>query len=76
MDCLQPAISRQLALLVNSITAERRQAVLEIARTSNSWHDFLDVLQRGGFPLPESVRRTRVGKAGARQALMSRQLAS
>ena len=76
MDCLQPAISRQLALLVNSITAERRQAVLEIARSSRSWHDFLDALQRGGFPLPESLRCTRVGTAGTQQALITRQLAS
>ena len=58
MDCLQPIISARLALLVEGISAERRQAVLEMARGSGSWQDFLNVLQRGGFPLPESLKTT------------------
>lgn len=67
MDCLQPAISQQLAPLIGSISAERRQAVLEIARTSSNWHDFLAVLQQGGFPLPQSLLRGRPRPAGPRR---------
>lgn len=57
MDCLHPSISRQLAGLVQSISDERRQAVLAIARSSSNWHDFVAVLQQGGFPLPADLRR-------------------
>ncbi len=55
MDCLHPTISQHLSPLVAGISPERRQAVLTIAREARSWQEFVDVLQRGDFPLPSDL---------------------
>lgn len=55
MDCLHPSISQRLSPLVAGISPERRQAVLSIARSARSWQEFVEVLQRGHFPLPSNV---------------------
>lgn len=55
MDCLHPSISQRLSPLVSGISPERRQAVLTIAREARSWREFMDVLQRGQFPLPTNL---------------------
>ncbi|MEX0588590.1 MAG: hypothetical protein WD136_04970 [Cyanobium sp.] len=63
MDCLHPTISERLSLLVVEITPARRQAVLDIARAAPNWQVFQEVLQRGGFPLPETLRNPLEGEA-------------
>jgi len=59
MDCLHPAISQRLTPLVLDITAERRRAVLSIARQASSWQDFLDALKQGDFRQPSSTQPTK-----------------
>lgn len=54
MDCLHPTISQRLTPLIVSISAERRHAVLRIAKQAANWEIFVDILKQGDFRLPTS----------------------
>ena len=51
MNLLDPTIENKISPLIHGITKERRDFILDIAKTSTDWQEFEARLNSGGFPI-------------------------
>ena len=51
MNLLDPKIGRKISPLIHGITKERRDFILEIAKSASDWQEFVARLNSGGFPI-------------------------
>ena len=51
MNLLDPKIGRKISPLIQGITKERRNFILEIAKSATDWQEFEARLNSGGFPV-------------------------
>ena len=51
MNLLDPKIGRKISPLIQGITKERRDFILDIAKSSTDWQEFEERLNSGGFPI-------------------------
>jgi hypothetical protein len=51
MNLLDPKIGRKITPLIHGITKERREFILEIAKSATDWQEFQSRLHSGGFPV-------------------------
>ena len=51
MNLLDPKIGRKITPLIHGITKERREFILEIAKSATDWQEFQSKLHSGGFPV-------------------------
>jgi hypothetical protein len=51
MNLLDPKIGRKISPLIHGITKERRDFILEIAKSATDWKEFEARLNSGGFPI-------------------------
>jgi len=51
MNLLDPKIESKISPLIHGITKERRDFILDIAKSASNWQEFEARLNAGGFPL-------------------------
>jgi hypothetical protein len=51
MNLLDPTIGNKISPLIHGITKERRDFILEIAKSASDWQEFEARLNSGGFPI-------------------------
>ena len=51
MNLLDPKIERKISPLIQGISKERRDFILDIAKSSTNWQEFEARLNTGGFPI-------------------------
>ena len=51
MNLLDPKIGRKISPLIQGITKERRDFILDIAKSFTDWQEFELRLNSGGFPI-------------------------
>ena len=51
MNLLDQKIGNKISPLIHEITKERRDFILEIAKSASDWEEFEAILNSGGFPI-------------------------
>jgi hypothetical protein len=51
MNLLDPKIGAKISPLIDGIAKERRDIILEIAKSATDWQEFEEKLYYGGFPI-------------------------
>ena len=51
MNLLDPKIEGKISPLIHGITKERRDFMLDIAKSASNWQEFEAKLNAGGFPV-------------------------
>ena len=51
MNLLDPRIGSKISRLIHGITKERRDFIIEIAKSATDWQEFEARLNSGGFPM-------------------------
>jgi len=51
MNLLDPKIGAKISPLIDGIAKERRDFILEIAKSATDWQEFEEKLDLGGFPI-------------------------
>ena len=51
MNLLDPTIENKISPLIYGITKERRDFIIEIAKSATDWQEFQSRLHSGGFPV-------------------------
>jgi len=51
MNLLDPTTGNKISRLIHGITKERRDFILEIAKSASDWQEFEARLNSGGFPI-------------------------
>ena len=56
MNLLHPTIENKISPLIHGITKERRDFILEIAKSASDWQEFEARLNSGGFPVAQQQK--------------------
>ena len=56
MNLLDPTIENKISPLIHGITKERRDFILEIAKSASDWQEFEARLNSGGFPVAQQQK--------------------